>query len=308
MSEKLICPICGEPTSAYMGNYRKDLLCKKHAADLKSGKLVKCEKCGEWHYIDQPCKCSNHYAKLPTDGFERCVICGELTSGYAFCKKCFKKHSEEELLDILNGISKALPDSNLSVDSNENNPTVVVNSENKSKCITCGKPTDGLLFCPSCYHKYKDKELLFKITKCTNVELLSDDYEGKYVCKDGHIVKSGAERDIDDYLFDHGIAHAYEKALPYGRDLKEVLHPDFCLKDYLGKGNDVLLEHWGYNENNIQYTKTKKFKMKIYEELCSKNKITLISTFPKDIIDVEASLNRKLNKDYIHLHEINFDD
>lgn len=45
MSNKLVCPICGDVTSSYMGNYRKDRLCKKHATDLRNGKLVKCENC-----------------------------------------------------------------------------------------------------------------------------------------------------------------------------------------------------------------------------------------------------------------------
>ena len=36
-NEKLICPICGEPTRVYMGNARKDRLCGKHADMLKAG-------------------------------------------------------------------------------------------------------------------------------------------------------------------------------------------------------------------------------------------------------------------------------
>ena len=38
MTEKMVCPICGEPTSSYMGHYRKDRLCKKHATALKTAK------------------------------------------------------------------------------------------------------------------------------------------------------------------------------------------------------------------------------------------------------------------------------
>ena len=37
MGKDLVCPLCGEPTSSYMGNYRRDRLCKKHASDLKNG-------------------------------------------------------------------------------------------------------------------------------------------------------------------------------------------------------------------------------------------------------------------------------
>ncbi|MEA4821323.1 MAG: hypothetical protein VB122_03665 [Erysipelotrichales bacterium] len=311
MAKELVCPICGEPTRVYMGNARKDGLCAKHANDLKKGKLVKCKECDAWHYIDEPCKCnSTIYEELPTDGFDKCVICGTETGGYAFCRKCYKEHTTEEMLNILN--KKELVESMHNhetsfeeANDDEMNNTVIINSNNKSKCIGCGKPTDGLLFCTSCYYKYKDKEILVKITKCSNVELLDEDYEGRYTCKDGHVVKSKSERDIDNYLFEHGISHAYEKELPYGATNKEVLHPDFYLPNYLGDKKHVYIEHWGYNENNIQYTKTKKFKMPIYEKLG----ITLICTYEKtDTGRIDTVLDRKLNKQFIKEEAINYEE
>ncbi len=319
----MICPICGEITSSYMGHYRKDKLCRKHASEFKNGKLIQCEKCGEWHYIDKPCKCGKiTFTELPTEGFNKCVICGADTYGYAFCRKCYNKNDKEELLDILN---KSEIETEKEVENNENNKeqdalpftqdnspvdtepnkTVIIDFNNKSKCITCGKQTDGLLFCTSCYHKYKNKELLFKITNCTNIELLEEDYEGRYTCKDGHVVKSKSERDIDNYLFEHGISHAYERELPYGATEKEVLHPDFYLPNYLGDGKHVYIEHWGYNENNIQYTKTKKFKMPIYKNLG----ITLICTYEKtDMGKIDTVLDRKLNKKFIAEKKVNYED
>ena len=322
MAEKMICPICGDVTSSYMGNYRKDRLCKKHATEFKNGKLIQCDKCNRWHYIDEPCKCNRtKYTELPTDGFDICVACGATTNGYAFCRKCFKKFSEEELLDILNNadiekssdkedivdvvetISPLQQDNTPIID--EQNKTVVIDFNNKSKCITCGKQTDGLLFCTGCFHKYKNKKLYIKITNCTSVELLEEDYEGRYTCKDGHVVKSKSERDIDNYLFEHGISHAYERELPYGATEKDVLHPDFYLPNYLGEGKHVYIEHWGYNENNIQYTKTKKFKMPIYKELG----ITLICTYEKtDMGKIDTVLDRKLNKRYITENQVNYED
>lgn len=186
-----------------------------------------------------------------------------------------------------------------------NNNVITINEENKSKCITCGIKTNGLLFCPNCYHKYKNKELLFKITNCSCIELLDESYEGHRTCKDGHIVKSKSEREIDNYLFDHGIYHAYEKELSYGSSANETLHPDFCLPNYLGQGKDVYIEHWGYNENNIKYTNTKKFKMPIYKKL----NITLVCTFEQtDMNNIESVLDRKLNKNFIKENEINFDE
>lgn len=322
MADKLVCPICGEPTNSYMGNYRKDRLCRKHANDLKTGLIEQCNDCGKWHNADESCECKNEtmFTELPTEGFDSCVICGTSTKGYAFCRKCFREHTEEEMLDILNGqnVPIATPtDKSVSTKSvvvettaddifdEQKNNVVVIDLNSKSKCITCGKQTDGLLFCSSCYHKYKSKELYFKITNCTNVELLDDDYEGKYICKDGHVVKSKSEREIDNYLFEHSISHAYEPELPYGATEKEVLHPDFYLPHYLGKDKHVYIEHWGYNENNIQYIKTKKFKMPIYEKLG----ITLICTYEKtDTKNIDAVLDRKLNKEFIRINEINHKD
>lgn len=308
---KKTCAICGKEGYSYFP------LCYQHLQMKNDGKIVKCEICGQWHLANISCSCTSqkHYTELPTEGFRECVACGTKTTGYAFCKVCFKKYTEAEMLVLLNDKSTVPAKDNDKKESadrvkqpskqiDENN-VVVIDINSKSKCITCGKQTDGLLFCAACYHKYKNKELLFRITNCTNVELLDEDYEGRYTCKDGHIVKSKSERDIDNYLFEHGISHAYERELPYGATDKEVLHPDFYLPHYLGEGKHVYIEHWGYNENNLQYTKTKKFKMPIYERLG----ITLICTYEKtDMGKIDTVLDRKLNRKFITENKINFEE
>lgn len=307
------CVICGKP-SGFLP------LCEKHMQMKANGEVVKCEDCGTWHIVGKPCKCKNKtYKELPTEGFYKCVACGAETNGYAFCYKCFNKYTEKEMLNILNARGKKKAPKKVeyipfsthtekepvkTVSSNKNN-VITVDEENKSRCITCRKKTNGLLFCPQCFYKYKDKEIRVKITNCTDVELLSDDYEGRYTCKDGHIVKSKSERDIDNYLFEHGISHAYEKELSYGREINEVLHPDFFLPNYLGNGKDVYIEHWGFNENNFQYTQTKKFKMSIYK----KSGITLVCTYEKtDSEKIDSVLDRKLNKKFIKENSINYEE
>lgn len=238
---------------------------------------------------------SNYYGKYREDG-----LCREhkdmLKDGLIYqCADCGKWNEKDIICDCKKVKEEAKTE--------QKNNVIIINQDNKSKCITCGKKIDGLLFCTECYKKYKNKELLFKITNCSSVELLDEDYEGKFTCKDGHIVKSKSERDIDNFLFENDIQHAYEKGLPYGASEKETLHPDFFLKDYLGKGKHVYIEHWGYNENNIQYTKTKKFKMPIYENLG----ITLICTYEKsDSGKIDTVLERKLNKQFIKENQINY--
>ena len=113
-----------------------------------------------------------------------------------------------------------------------------------------------------------------------------------------------AKREIDNNLFDHGIFHVYENGPPYGASDKEISHPDFRLPDYLGKGKDVWIEHWGYNDNNIHYAKTKKFKLPIYKKLG----VTLICTYEQtDIKNIDSILDRKPNKEYIQEGKINYE-
>lgn len=234
--EEHLCPICGEPTYKYMGNYRKDGLCQKHGAALKSGEII----------LDE--------------GLFRDVKTGKILN---------KDYKEPKM-------------------------------EKHARCLACGKKVEpGYLFCSDCYHKYADKDLLIRISHCKDPKILDDSYEGKYVCKDGHVVKSKAEIIIDNYLFEHMIPHAYEKALPIDADPEHDLHPDFCLPNFKNKGLDVYIEYWGYNENNIKYTESKKYKIKIYKE----KKTTVISTEDKDISDIEASLGRKL--EYYKEKEVN---
>lgn len=305
-----VCAICGKPSGKYP-------LCPSCFQLRDAKKIEKCEKCGEWHYTGKLCKCqlvfAKKYTELPSEGFEKCIACGAKTTGYAFCKNCWNRYTTDEMLELLNNPAtpqnkennKKQEGSAKASETEPSNTVVIIDENNKSKCITCGKKTDGLLFCGSCYHKYKDKNLLFRITRCNSVELLDADYEGKYICADGHIVKSKSERDIDNYLFEKCIQHAYEKDWSYGKTAKEILKPDFCLPNYLGKGKDVYIEHWGYEENNIQYTKTKKFKMPIYKN----SGITLVCTYEKtDTGKIDSVLDRKLKKENIDEGKINFEE
>ena len=94
------CPICGQPTSQYMGQLRKDGLCPHHATLLRKGEIVQCDICGNWHNSNENCTCNNgeKYKDLPTEGFDTCIVCGAETDGYAFCIDCRKKLSRDEML------------------------------------------------------------------------------------------------------------------------------------------------------------------------------------------------------------------
>ena len=306
MGNKCVLENCNEDAFGFYPH------CKKHLEQIKTGEIYKDED-GKWKEKNKKIELNDmkrEFTVLPKTGFDKCLVCGNKTNGPAFCLDCYRENTNSDLLDILN--SKYSNKKENVIDVNEDNDdsfdkeneVVVIDNENKSKCITCGRKTDGLLFCGSCYHKYKNKELYFKIVKCTDIELLDSNYEGQYVCKDGHVVKSKSEMLIDNYLFENNIAHAYERGLSYGSDKDEILHPDFYLKDYLGKGKDVYIEHWGYNENNVDYTKTKKFKIQKYKELG----VTLVCTHEKtDMKEIDLTLDRKLKKENVEFGKINFE-
>lgn len=239
----------------------------------------------------------------------KCPICGQPTRVYmgnARKDRLCGKHADElkqGLIVLKDG--KYVSASEVDVQVKEE---IKENSESDSsdavvvKCIGCGKETkNGNLFCYSCYKKFRDKQLLVKITKCKEIEILDESYEGVYTCKDGHIVKSKSEREIDNYLFDHGIPHAYEKAIAIDSNPKNDLHPDFYLPNYKGQG-DVYIEHWGFNSNNIEYTKSRKYKVNIYKKL----NLTVICTNEHDQNDINVALDRKLN--FFKTNEVNYDE
>lgn len=139
------------------------------------------------------------------------------------------------------------------------------------------------------------------------MELLDISYYCKLITNDGHIVKSHPERDIDNYLFEHNIKHIYEKGLPYGKNKKDIIHPDFCLPNYLGKGKDVYFEHWGIEQDNPNfpnYKEIKNFKNQKFKDL----KVTVVSTNKDDVKDINTTLDRILKKENIKEHKINNDE
>jgi len=102
----------------------------------------------------------------------------------------------------------------------------------------------------------------------------------EYRTEDGHYVRSKAELIIDNWLYNKGIVHAYEKKLP----TEESLLSDF----YIPQKN-IYIEYWGY-ENDEKYLKRKKAKQKIYK----KYGFNLIELNDDDILNLDDMLPRHL--------------
>lgn len=168
-------------------------------------------------------------------------------------------------------------------------------------CIICGESSNGKHFCMSCYKRYRDKDILLKVHKCEFPigEPLDESYEGVFECLDGHIVKSISEQIIDDWLCEQGIFHAYEAPLDIGEE--KPIKPDFCLKNYLGKGKDVYIEYFGL-KGQPKYDQQTTYKMQHYKRLG----ITLVCLYPKDSKNLKFALQTKiLNKEKIKENQFN---
>ena len=159
-------------------------------------------------------------------------------------------------------------------------------------CLICGADAGNKHFCYSCYSKHKNHDIIVKISKCKDVTVEEKYAEGqRYVCKDGHIVRSKSERDIDNFLFDNRIFHAYEKK--FDVDGEDTVRPDFYIPT-----KDLYIEHWGLD--NERYQKEKEYKLNVYR----KQGITVICTYEEDMEDFEFNLKRKLSN--YKFNEINY--
>ena len=176
------------------------------------------------------------------------------------------------------------------------------NSENNI-CKICGACSYDMPFCYSCYKSFIKEEPYDSFKDFEN--------DKKYVCKSGIKVRSISEREISNFFTENNIPHEYEKELKYkftnyyfGETFIKSLHPDFYIPGPINfKGRilkDIYIEFWGFDDKNIEYTNTKKFKIKNYKDMG----ITLINLNTQDIINIEHSLTYKLLN--YHNNEINF--
>ena len=108
-NENLICPICGEPTNVYMGNARRDRLCRKHGSLANKGEIIQCENCGKWNNVGETCSCKAPKTVVPEPSTENaaseltCIICGEASNGKHFCLNCYRKYKDRAIdLRIIN--------------------------------------------------------------------------------------------------------------------------------------------------------------------------------------------------------------
>lgn len=216
-----------------------------------------------------------------------CIICGAPSGMYIFCKSCNKLKDEGKIVKCEKCSTWHKIEENCKCEPQQikNEQNTKQDNEIHIPCLLCGQDAKDKHFCPSCYKKYKDHSIIVRIENCKETIIEEKYADGqRYTCKDGHVVRSKSEKDIDNYLFEHKIPHAYEKK--FDVDGKDVIKPDFYLPT-----QDLYIEHWGY-ENSEKYNKEKEYKLKIYEEKGT----TIICTYESDMEDIEFHLKRKLEQ------------
>ena len=106
---------------------------------------------------------------------------------------------------------------------------------------------------------------------------------GAYTTDDNHHVRSRAEALVDNWLYNNGIAHAYEPKIVLPN--KKTVYPDFFIPM-----QKIYIEVWGLNDKS--YNNRKQYKRSLYKQYNMK----LIEVYPKNLEDLNNYLREQLNE------------
>lgn len=297
MSNELICPICGKPTSVYMGKARRDRLCKEHAAALKAGKIEQCEDCGSWHNVGENCKCR----LLPKiNKTTKCIVCGADSNSKPQCKECYYESRDfMETLDKNNNVRK-LRDHYYNL--KERIFIIKTLEEAQKQCnrlIAIAMLSIDLYDDASLIDRvYKDVEMLLKgkqypVANSIHEEERKDNDEKKSkvnTAQDGHTVDSDMEVRIDDVLYNACILHCYGKSVDEITEKRKKC--DWFIPIINGEG--IYIEYWGMKTPKYLEERAEK------EELYRKHNIPYIGIEAddpkKDTLTFRSNLIRDLTK------------
>lgn len=95
-----------------------------------------------------------------------------------------------------------------------------------------------------------------KLLKEHDIEVRENGWNNgsRFLCKDGHKVRSTYEQRIDDWLYENHIPHTYEPQLPFDKRY----HADFL-------ANGWYIEIWGV-QNDATYKRRRKYKTQMYQQ------------------------------------------
>ena len=208
-----------------------------------------------------------------------CCICGKCSMGQLICDQCYKRSEpigkelpKSKIKDYLTTLNfyKETINNILETNSKEEREyysiTLIVISNilqnkyflpdiwDKTILFLCGLEKEGTPISQEFINTYYTKDL-----KKTSESHEANDYgksETPFHCKDGHNVRSKAEREIDNFLYENQVWHIYEYKYEHPVT-KEWALPDFYLPDY-----NLYIEYFGLNTE--EYLKKRARKIKMY--------------------------------------------
>ena len=264
------CKVCGKPSGKY-------LICLDCLNTKDEQKIVKNEL-GDNFNSDN----------LRVE--KKCIVCGKV-SLYDLCMDCFlkKNYIKKELIasvDNYDDLKKYYKNNKYNI-LKLRNDNYLINGcckliaiweiiEEKFKLdgfsIKAKKDLIILLDKKKKYLESKNKEKDDKeeVIETDDCNVFWQDYRKIFPmnirCKDGHYVRSRAEKIIDDYLFENEIMHIYEQRV-VNEFNDETYYPDFYLP-FLGRtvgdAKGVYIEFFGM-ENDKKYVDNEKKKLAYYK-------------------------------------------
>ena len=290
------CPICGEPTSSYMGNYRKDGLCRKHANMLKNKELYQCFDCGKWYNANDICECKKTKQAPVSSETSACIVCGKEANGKDVCKECYseimaeqkeldKNKKKWELKDYYYNLKAFIGRLKNHEEATANLYKLfaiawllkkLYNDEQLSDVVN-----NDVKFLITGIEKIKKLKINVNEQQQQNEKTIIAiaDIE-KNRASDGHICKSEGEVIIDDILYEYKICHAYGlKVKEIPSTTERTVIADWFIPTSGTKG--IYIEYWGMDKQDYQDNKEEK--LKLYEKY--KDKVKLVQIEKNDIKD-----------------------
>ena len=311
----MACRVCGAECGTF-------LLCFKCNKLKEEGKIIKCEKCGRYHYADQPCAAQSapkavekqaHVKateKTPTTG--KCVICGHDAPKGALCYDCYKRKESEkaelghrrtkqEALDhyfnqrnclykvqdqsfVENGAIRLYAIAEEVAEYGDRYAVNRVASDIQALMEWRNKRNAPAPKSTANDQAAPETAEAVPFTRSFDDMDYRKQWTAEHQCDDGHYVRSYSEMLIDNWLYHNGYRHAYEKSVFMASDPDAVVLSDFYLPD----GN-VYIEFWGLNDDQ-HYLERKKKKQAMYAE----NHLNLIDLEEADVKRLNDIMPKKL--------------
>ncbi len=286
------CKICGE----YSGYFP---LCKKCNALKEQGKIVKCNDCGEWHYIDKRCVCqkSTVAVERAKQTNSKCIVCGKDAPNGSLCRECYY-----EMLDFKDSFDKnakifELKDYYFNLRSNiYRMKNIDFIQTNCNKLMALAVLVKDLFSDESLTDRIVNdiKDIISKkkpeeIQSSSEYSKTQDSRKEEFLrTADGHYVKSNPESIIDDILYDVRIVHCYEKNVPISSD-ELTIKADWFIPVTDGR-HGIYIEYWGMNTK--EYLDNKERKRKAYKE----HDVPLIEIEKDDYKDRQGLTDRLISE------------